>query len=391
MALIDCPDCAKRISDSAAACPQCGYPVQKRARDNHADSARDPRPPLPQPPDASVPARASHAGGVIVAFKCPMCGGAAQPRSRSCSYCGALLLITGAAALLHQSVDAAELARATGRWKGVLSERPHDIEATYALGMLYLQAGLLDVAIAHLRRAIDLMPESALARYNLAQALLNVSDAAQLLKAHQEAREQIEFCLKIDPEFKEAASWRQVFLATDRINTPQESIPLLYEAVQRCPDVPEFYENYAFGLLNGGHYPTALQTLQAAVSLNPRSSFSHGMMAFALFRTDQCAKGIPWGEKAISLFTASELKWVQAYCHNALALCLWKHGDRPGAVRHIEVAVGLAPNYVPFSQNRDLIKGVTTASQSAPRPASAGAGAKIAAEIGGAFIRGLLR
>lgn len=27
MALIDCPECEKRISDKAASCPHCGYPL----------------------------------------------------------------------------------------------------------------------------------------------------------------------------------------------------------------------------------------------------------------------------------------------------------------------------------------------------------------------------
>lgn len=27
MALIDCPECGKKVSDMAKACPSCGYPV----------------------------------------------------------------------------------------------------------------------------------------------------------------------------------------------------------------------------------------------------------------------------------------------------------------------------------------------------------------------------
>jgi len=30
MALINCPDCGKQVSDAAHACPQCGYPVAER-------------------------------------------------------------------------------------------------------------------------------------------------------------------------------------------------------------------------------------------------------------------------------------------------------------------------------------------------------------------------
>ena len=30
MALIDCPECGRKVSREATACPQCGYPVAER-------------------------------------------------------------------------------------------------------------------------------------------------------------------------------------------------------------------------------------------------------------------------------------------------------------------------------------------------------------------------
>ena len=29
MALINCPECGRQVSDQAAACPECGYPIRK--------------------------------------------------------------------------------------------------------------------------------------------------------------------------------------------------------------------------------------------------------------------------------------------------------------------------------------------------------------------------
>ncbi len=29
MALIKCPECGRQVSDQAAACPECGYPIRK--------------------------------------------------------------------------------------------------------------------------------------------------------------------------------------------------------------------------------------------------------------------------------------------------------------------------------------------------------------------------
>lgn len=42
MALIDCPDCATRISDQAAACPQCARPILVAAEPvQEADDSSD--------------------------------------------------------------------------------------------------------------------------------------------------------------------------------------------------------------------------------------------------------------------------------------------------------------------------------------------------------------
>lgn len=47
--LIDCPECGKRISDAAAACPQCGFAVKK-----------------PEPPTVIVPQREWSPGAAAV-------------------------------------------------------------------------------------------------------------------------------------------------------------------------------------------------------------------------------------------------------------------------------------------------------------------------------------
>lgn len=37
MALIECPECQKQISDKAEFCPNCGYPVNKRSNENESE------------------------------------------------------------------------------------------------------------------------------------------------------------------------------------------------------------------------------------------------------------------------------------------------------------------------------------------------------------------
>lgn len=54
MALIDCPECGRNISDRAIDCPQCGFPVQDLARASTVSRA-GPAPPNPQAPMSSIP------------------------------------------------------------------------------------------------------------------------------------------------------------------------------------------------------------------------------------------------------------------------------------------------------------------------------------------------
>lgn len=49
MALIECPDCSRPVSDRAAACPGCGHPVAEMKRQP------SPGPPVTPPPGPSSP------------------------------------------------------------------------------------------------------------------------------------------------------------------------------------------------------------------------------------------------------------------------------------------------------------------------------------------------
>lgn len=376
MALISCPECDRRVSDAASVCPQCGYPLTAQKRDRQEPlPARVAAPPVLPPVPTSSTARAV----TVLALKCPMCGGSVPHRSRNCIYCGSAIVVTGLTTLLGMQLDGARLAQATARWRERLRQAPEDVEAEYALGMLFLQSRLRDTALVHLRRAVTLLPESSIARFNLAQALLLPKDLLPTHPDYVEARRQIEYALSLDPDFTEAGAWRQYFLGADRAAAPQESLPYLYEATRLCPEVPEFYESYGFALSAAGHYGLALVTLSTAIQLNPISAFAHGALAYTLFRENRAAEGVGWGQKGVELLLSDDLRFIQAYCHNALALCLWKSGDRRTAMKHADAACALFPAHTVFASNRQLI-GTTTGDKVA----------KVASEVGGAVLQGLM-
>ena len=55
MALIPCPECSRQISDKAAFCPQCGYPMNPAPRANVPRPVPGARPASPAPEPAPRP------------------------------------------------------------------------------------------------------------------------------------------------------------------------------------------------------------------------------------------------------------------------------------------------------------------------------------------------
>ena len=56
MALISCPECAKQVSDKAAACPNCGHPIFKNA----SAAPSSPASQVPRPPGAQETVAPTH-------------------------------------------------------------------------------------------------------------------------------------------------------------------------------------------------------------------------------------------------------------------------------------------------------------------------------------------
>ena len=41
MALIECPECGKKISDKATTCPNCGFPITTMTTNNEAEENKE--------------------------------------------------------------------------------------------------------------------------------------------------------------------------------------------------------------------------------------------------------------------------------------------------------------------------------------------------------------
>jgi hypothetical protein len=77
VALINCPECGHQVSDQAAACPQCAYPLSRRAQPRTTAPLSVPEP-VPEPITESMP----------VAAPVPAAQPTVPPGKISCPHCG---------------------------------------------------------------------------------------------------------------------------------------------------------------------------------------------------------------------------------------------------------------------------------------------------------------
>lgn len=79
--LVDCPECKRKVSDAAIACPSCGFPVKSIASESKIDQVK-PRPPANLERSGIVLEE-----GAIEKKECPECHALNLPDNSVC-YCG---------------------------------------------------------------------------------------------------------------------------------------------------------------------------------------------------------------------------------------------------------------------------------------------------------------
>ncbi len=147
MALIDCPECGKQVSDQAVACPHCGMPLKPMA------APAQPPPMLPPRPVVAPPAQPvrKHSGclvillgmvavGIVVTCARTLSGGGGSPSastSAAAKPAASPQPSKSAAQMLADANDATLSAEARkGRAERVLQAHPGTDEAKQALALV---------------------------------------------------------------------------------------------------------------------------------------------------------------------------------------------------------------------------------------------------------------
>src|SRR5213596_2986195 len=197
-------------------------------------------------------------------------------------------------------------------WRTTLARNPECWMADTNLGIVLLEKGQVDDAIAHYRHALQLQPNWWDAEYNLGTALLSKGEVDEAL-VHSEKAVTMQ---PNDPDAQVALG--SALLEKKRID---EAIMHYQEALAMRPDY--FLARYGLGraLLEKGELDTAIQHFRAALLIRPEHADCHTVLAVALDEKGETAEAIQHYEKALEISPKSipaltNLGWLIATCSN---------------------------------------------------------------------------
>ena len=260
----------------------------------------------------------------ILKLGCPACGATYDPKSRSCQYCGCVLIVTGAIGSAEGTANSAQASAAAKQWRAKIKADPDDGEAHFALGLCYLNCNLHEEAIGQLREACELIPESAEAHYTLAATFLKKLDYDQGLstKDHAEFEKQINYALRISPDFKEARAFRSFAMAQKEPNDSPRALAEYKRAVEMCPDIELFHTCLGICYVLAHNDEEAANSFQQALLLDPNDGATCARLCVIRHRQKRYDEGIEFGRQALSLGEDA---------HYALGCNLWDAGQRDEA------------------------------------------------------------
>jgi tetratricopeptide (TPR) repeat protein len=177
-------------------------------------------------------------------------------------------------------------------WRTTLARNPACWMADTNLGLVLLQKGRTDEAIAHYRSALQMQPDWWDAEYNLGAALLRKGQVDQAILHCEKAVAM----RPTDPDAQ--VSLGEALLQKGRID---DAIAHYREATMIRPD--DFLAQYGLGhaLLEQGELDSAIQVCRAALAIRPADADCHTTLAIALEEKGKPAEAIQHYEKALEI------------------------------------------------------------------------------------------
>ena len=223
----------------------------------------------------------------------------AAPSSPALEQSGRMEEALGAYREAAEHLVAKRFDQAEERAMAALAAYPKMAAAQRILGLVYLQQGRVDRAIAVLEASLRNEPFHPEALTNLAFSYLQNQNPGL-------AMELIETCRRLHPDYKPAILQQGLMLLTQPDS--QEAVDVLREAVAAFPAMPGPRNNLAVALARRGDRAGAREQLAALLEMDP-ANFSALFNTGALYAQETNAPAaIPWLRRAMEQMPPSQFR-----------------------------------------------------------------------------------
>lgn len=210
----------------------------------------------------------------------------------------------------------------------MLDVRPDYFDALFLSGVIAVQTGQTDRAIALLSKAVAINPGVADAHYNLGVALGEAGRNGEAVESYERA-------IALNPAHADAYYNRGISLtAVQRLEPAVES----YDRVIAINPSAEAFLNRGIALSGLGRHTEALASYDGAIALKPGYPRAHNNRGVALGLLDDQTRALESYDRAIAL----KPDYVEA--HNNRGIALLKLDRASEALSSHERAIALAPD-----------------------------------------------
>ena len=237
-------------------------------------------------------------------------------------------------------------AEALAEIKRALTLAPNSDDGYRRLAEAYIAANRTKEAIDAYRKAIEINPYNWLNHNELGTAYLQIGDNDQALKAFQHVTE-------MEPD--SPVGYRNMGVVYYRQGKWQECIPTYQKALQLQPHFAT-YSNLGVAYFYLKRYDEAAKMFEKAVEMNPNEQIAVGNLADAYRQAGQKDKAAATYEKAIALgYKELQVNPRNASTLDTLSLYYAKKGDSGKAIEFIRRARSINPSAVDMMYDEAVV------------------------------------
>jgi tetratricopeptide (TPR) repeat protein len=204
------------------------------------------------------------------------------------------------------------------------------------LGLVLVDRGRVDEAIAHFQQALKIKPDLEQAHYNLGFALVGRGQVDEAIAHYQQA-------LKIKPDY--ALAHNNLGTALAGRGQVDGAIAHFQQALKIKPDLAQAHCNLGFALVGRGQVDEAIAHYQQALKIKPDYALAHHNLGTALAGRGQVDEAIAHFQQAL------KIKPGDAEVHYELAVVLESRRQFAEAMFHYRKDLEIRPEHAEAHNN----------------------------------------